>query len=222
MHKLKLPGEGDDAFRRRAEKAAAYARVLIDAALANHDIRELIADPQFPTWTKEGELRSPTVRLDFEQAICIAGIGEGIAATRSKHWGSGPNILPLEPDDPVDPIFILYMFKPNSVYNRRYEQRMKLKKLLGKRFRPLVTKAKQYAQRIFLDVLTAQEAYAIRKLLHVEPVQFWRLSKGKVFMDLPDKPGVINLSELNVIPDKPEQLPLPFERPRTREEIAVE
>lgn len=43
---LRLPGEGDDAFRKRAENAARYARVLIDSALATRAIRALIDDRQ--------------------------------------------------------------------------------------------------------------------------------------------------------------------------------
>jgi len=219
MRSLRLPGEGDEAFRARAKRAAEYARILTDAALANRDIQDLIACDEFPMYTEQRERQSPTVRVEFEEAIAIGGIGECIAATKSKSWGAGPYIRPLEPEDPVLPIRITYVFRENSVYNRRYEQRMKLKKLLGKRYRSLVTKAKQYTQSNFLDVLTAQEAYAIRKLLKMEPVLFWRLSKGKCFADLPESPGSLDPAELNAIPDKPEQLRLPFERPRTREEV---
>lgn len=216
MRSLRLPGEGDDAFRARAKRAAEYARVLIDAALANRDIQDLIVCDDFPMYTEQRERQSPTVRVEFEEAIAIGGIGECIAATKSKSWGAGPYIRPLEPEDPVLPIRITYVFRENSVYNRRYHQRMQLKKLLGKRFRPLVEKAKGYPQNVFLYVLTSQEAYAIRKLLGVEPTQFWRLAKGKFFMDLPEKPAVLDPSELEAIPDKPEQLPLPFLNPKRR------
>lgn len=67
---LRLPGESDDAFRARAERAARYARILVDAALANHDIRQLIADPECLE-TEEHERRNPTVRIDYDEAFAI-------------------------------------------------------------------------------------------------------------------------------------------------------
>jgi len=207
---LRLPSEGDDAFRRRAERAAQYARILVDAALANHEIRSLIADSAFPVWTEEGERRNPTVRIDFEEAVCIAGIGEGLAATKNKHWGDGPYIQPLEPDDPVDPMFITYVFKENSLYNRRFEQRRELKRLLGQSHRPLVTSAKRSTKQTFIDALTSQQAYIIRHVLGVAPTTFWSLCHGKLFSDLPEKPGVIDTAILHALPKKPRQLDLPF------------
>ncbi len=87
----------------RAERAARVARLLVDAALANFDIQEQIADPR-QLQTEESERRSPTVRIDYDETFAVCGIGEGLAATKSKHWGSGPRILPLRPDDPVDPV----------------------------------------------------------------------------------------------------------------------
>lgn len=68
---LRLPNESDDAFAARARRAAEYARVLVDAALANHDIQWLIASPEFPLYTEEGERRCPTVRIEYEQAMAI-------------------------------------------------------------------------------------------------------------------------------------------------------
>jgi hypothetical protein len=114
---MRLPSESDDAFRARAERTAKYAKLLVDSALANHCIRSFIASPNLP-YTEEGERRSPTVRVEYDEAFAIGGIGECLQATRNKHWGAGPNVHPLRPDDPVDPVRILYVFKPNSVYNR--------------------------------------------------------------------------------------------------------
>jgi hypothetical protein len=216
---LRLPGEGDDAFRRRAEQAAKFAKVLVDAALANHDIRSLIADPALPVWTEEGERRNPTVRIDFEEAVCIAGIGEGLAATKHKHWGDGPYIQPLEPEDPVDPMFVTYVFKENSLYNRRFEQRRKLKRLLGKTYRPLVTAAKGSTKRAFIDALTSQQAYVIRNLLDVAPTIFWRLCHGTEFLALPEKPDPIDTAILNALPEKRRQLKLPFTGPQSRPDV---
>ncbi len=110
MRDLRLPNESDEDFIARAERAAQVARRLVDGALTNHDIRDFIADPEL-FHTEESERRNPTVRIDYDEAFAVCGIGEGLQATKSKHWGSGPRILPLRPDDPVDPVRILYIFK---------------------------------------------------------------------------------------------------------------
>lgn len=215
---LRLPGEGDDAFRKRAKRAARYARVLIDSALSNRAIRALIDDPAFPLWTEEGEKRNPTVRIDFEQAICIAGIGEELAATKNKHWGDGPYIQPLQADDPVDPMFVTYVFKENSVYNRRYEQRQKLKALLGKTHRPLVTSARRSTKQAFINASTSKQAYVIRTAIGVSLSAFWRLCHGE-FMALPDKPVKIDAAILETVPEKPHQLQLSFTWSPSREDV---
>ena len=183
---LRLPEEGDEAFRKRAERTAKYAKILVDAALANHCIQSFIDDPHLPC-TEEGERRSPTVRVEYDEAFAIGGIGECLQATRNKHWGDGPYIHPLCPNDPVDPVHILYIFKPNSLYNRRFEQRRRMKELLGRRYRPLVQQAKyhRHTKKMFLDSLTDDQANAIRRVFHVEPGDFWRAARGKLFLDLP-------------------------------------
>ena len=173
MRNLRLPSEGDESFRARAERAAQYAKLLTDAALANHDIQNLIADAKLPLYTEEAERRSPTVRVEYEQAIAIGGVGECLAATKSKSWGTGPSIRPLEVDDPVLPVRITYLFRENSIYNRRFLQRRKLKELLGKKYCPLVESARRFSKAIFLEHLTAEEAFVIRKMLRMEPTAFW-------------------------------------------------
>ena len=185
---LRFDGESDDAFAARASRTAEYAKLLISAALANHCIRTFINDPTLP-YTEESERNNPTVRIDYDQAFAIAGIGDGIYATRNKCWGEGPRILPLEPDDPVDPCRVLYVFKDNSLYNRRYEQRRRLKELLGRRHRPLVERAKYRGctKTIFLEQLTAEQTAAIRCILGIEPSVFWRACRGKIFLNLPPR-----------------------------------
>ncbi len=186
MHSLRLSGETDDEFRQRAERAARVAHVLIAGCLANRRVQELLADGSLT----ERECRSnPTVRVEFEQAIAIGGIGETLAATRSKHWGAGPWITPLEPEDDFYTDRITYLFRENSLYNRRFEQRKRLKELLGKRFRSLVGEAQNRytTKQIFLRNLTDTQAKAIRDVLGVEPGEFWRACKGKTFLDLPTR-----------------------------------
>ena len=182
---LRLTGENDEAFRKRAERAARIARALIEGCLANKCMQEYMADPDLPEYTEERNRRSPTVRIEYEQAIAIGGIGETLQSTESKHWGEGPSIMPLEPDDWFYAERITYVYRENSLYNRRFEQRMRLKELLGKRWRPLVGEAKYHTKKIFLANLSTDQGRAIRRILEVEPGRFWRACKGKDFLDLP-------------------------------------
>ena len=186
MRCLRLPGETDQEFRSRAERTVIIAKHLIDAALANYCIQHFIADAALP-YSIESVRRNPTVRVDYQEAFAISGIGEGLCATKSKHWGEGPNILPLEPTDPVDRMFILYVFKEGSLYNRRFKQRRRMKELLGREYRKLVERAKykRFTRGTFMRLMTADEETAIRDRLHVEPALFRRLARGQIFLDLP-------------------------------------
>lgn len=115
------------------ERAARTARVLIDAALANHDIQAYLRDLTPPRlWTVEGVGRNPTCRVEWEHVTVIAGIGEALAAAKHKNWGRFLGVSPLRPDDPVHWSRILYVYKPTSPYNRRVEQRHALKRLLDR------------------------------------------------------------------------------------------
>jgi len=190
---LRFDGETDDAFRQRAQRTAVIAKRLVDACLANECMQDHLADPDLPI-TEADIRRDPVVRIEYEQAIAIGEIGCTLAATRSKHWGDGPQILPLEPDDEFSPMRITYVYRECSLYNRRYLQRMRMKQLLGKRFRKLVGEAKYHTKRIFLQHLTEREARAIRNCLDCESGEFWRAASGKCFMDLPPPETQLELS----------------------------
>ena len=183
---LRFPGESDEAFQARADRIGRIARILVDASLANRCVQDFMADPAFP-YTIESVRRSPTVRVEFGQAIAIGDLGSCLSATKSKHWGDGPCVLPLEPDDPVDPFRILYVYRENSVYNRRFRQRQRLKELLGKRYRPLVERAKSRTKTLFLEHLTRDEADAIRRILDLDPATFWQTARGRRFVALPPR-----------------------------------
>ena len=101
-------------------------------------------------------------------------------------------------------------------------QRQKLKKLLGKRYRPLVTMAKGFTQAIFLEQLTTQQAYVIRQLLQMEPTEFWRACKGRTLIELPEKAGNLDKRVMVSIEKKPKQLLLELERPRTHADFDEE
>lgn len=180
---MRLPNESDEAFQARAMRIAALGQVLVSACLRNHRVQELISCNEL----SERTLRScPIVRVEFEQAIAIGGIGETLDATKTKHWGAGPWIMPLQPDDEFYSGFITYLYRPNSLYNRRFEQRKRMKELLGPH-RKLVGEAKQSRKSQFLKLLCSDQTNAIRRCLKVEPDQFWRAAQGKLFLDLPKR-----------------------------------
>ncbi len=186
-HALRLPGEGEEAFRERAERAAGIAKVLIEACLRNACMRRYIADPELPLITEESVRRSPTVRVEYEQAVAIGGVGEALDATKSKHWGDGPWVMPLLPDDEFFPDRITYLYRANSLYNRRFEQRKRLKELLGRRWRKLVGEAQWHPKGVFLDRLKDEQTQAIRRILAIDPGRFWRGCRGREFLALPKR-----------------------------------
>jgi hypothetical protein len=187
VHTLRFDGESDNEFRIRAVRARRIARVLIERCLANHCVQEFIADPAMPEWTADNVRTSPTVRVEYEQAIAIGDLGSCLSATKSKHWGAGPWVMPLEPDDEFFPYRVTYIYRPDSLYNRRFEQRQRLKELLGRRWHPLVATAKRETKTLFLKGLTKGEAEAIRRALSLSPEQFWRAASGREFLDLPPR-----------------------------------
>lgn len=185
-----MDGESEDAFRARAERAGRIARVLVEACLRNKRVQEMIADPTLP-YTEGSLRRHPIVRIEFEQAFAVGGIGECLDATKNKHWGDGPFVMPLQQDDPVAPDRILYVYKENSLYNRRFLQRRRLKELLGKEHRRLVGKAMAMRKGDFLGEVTAAEDRAVRQRLNLSVGDLWRAVRGKIFVTLP--PRIIQL-----------------------------
>ena len=104
-------------------------------------------------------MKSPTVRVEYEQAFAIGSIGECLQATAKKSWGAGPWIMPLEVDDWFFAQRISYYFRENSLYNRRFNQRRRMKKLL-RAHRRLVGDAKWATKELFLKGLTEEQAEA--------------------------------------------------------------
>lgn len=142
-----------------------------------------LADPS-TLHTVESILRSPTVRVEYEQAVAIGGIGECLSATKNKNWGEGPRVMPLEPDDFFYPDRITFRFASSSLYNRRFHQRRRMKRLLGDH-RKLVGEAKSSTKELFLRDLTSEQIKAINRAFHVGPGEFWRAAKGKAWLNLP-------------------------------------
>ena len=161
--------------------------MLVDACLSNTCVQEYAADSELPLLTIKDFQKHPIVRIEYEQAIAIGGLGETLRATKSKHWGEGPYVTPLQPDDWFYPDRITYIYRENSLFKKRFEQRKRLKELLGKQHRPLAETAKRSTKKIFLEYLTDEQAKAINRILNVEPGIFWRASKGKCFLELPPR-----------------------------------
>lgn len=184
MRTLRFVGETDDEFRERAKRAHTVARILVHACLNNDQVKDLLADGVY----RMDELRrSPIIRLDYAQAFAIGSLGETMDATRNKSWGDGPYVLPLEPDDVFFPDRITFVYKENSLYNRRFEQRRRLKELLGKN-RSLVELAKHRftTKSRFLTELSDVQRQAIARL-GIDAGDFWRACKGKMFLELPPR-----------------------------------
>lgn len=167
---------------------------LATAALANLDIQSFLADPKLGRiWTEETISRTPTCRNEWKHVTVIATTGEARSAAKHKNWDLFLGISPLAPDDPVHPYRILYVYKATSPYNRRVEQRKALKRILGKKHRPLVTRASRSAKRDFLRTLTTPDARVIRLRLGLDPGRFWRAARGREFLQLPAPPRQLTL-----------------------------
>jgi hypothetical protein len=167
---------------------------LVVAALANLDIRSYLADAELSrVWTEAGIRNFPTCRNEWEHVTVISAPGEAKAAARHKFWGQFLGVFPLAPEDPVHPYRILYVYKACSPYSRRVERRRALKRILGKRHRPLVTRACRSTKRDFLRTLTRDDARAIGLRLRLDPGRFWRVAKGKEYIVLPTPPRQLTL-----------------------------
>src|SRR5262245_19038388 len=69
---------------------------------------------------------------------------------QAQNLGRFLGIEPLRPDAPVHPTRILFVYKATSPYNRRVEQARALKRLPGRQYRSLVTKASRSTKKDFL------------------------------------------------------------------------
>jgi len=179
-------------------------QMFAEAALANLNIRDFLADPKLGrVWTEESIRRCPTCRNEWEYVVVIATTGEAHSAAKHKRWGRFLSVMPLAHDDPVHPYRILYCYKSASPYNRRVEQRRELKRILGKKHRPIVTRASRSTKRDFLRTITTDEVRAISLRLKLDPGRFWRVAGGKEFIELPKRPRQLTLFD-NPPDERPE------------------
>ncbi len=192
--------------REGAERLARFAKVLTSAALANKYVRLYLRDPhpKFTAWAEEKVRAAPPVRVEFEHAYVLGGLGESLAAAKGKcTFGKFLGVLPVEPWDPVGEMNVMYVFKGASPYNRRVEQRRWMKKRLeglGKGFRSLVTTATAASKREFVGwthgwcksfqggASAAAEAIRLAFGAGVDLGRFWRMARGSEMVELPKPP----------------------------------
>lgn len=191
---LRLPNESSREFYRRVDRVARYARTLIHACIRNRCVQLLIADSDLAAYTVDSFRESPVVRIDYDEAYAIATLAE-LSVTERKRWGDGPWIMPIAPDEYVDPYFVTYCYKPNSKHRQRYEQRQRLKELLGRQHRSLVRLAQRNTKTRFLAELDEAAAVAIGTRTRLDAGTFWRAAKGHAFPPLPLKPKQLTLFE---------------------------
>jgi hypothetical protein len=144
----------------------------------------MIADRSMPE-SEETIRANPPLRVEYEQAIAIGDLESCLSCTRSKNWGAGPWVMPLDRDDPVDPVRVLYVYRENSLQRRRFVQRQRMKQLLGRKYRKLVKLAMRNPKERFLELLTEEQATVIRRKFGVDVATFWRVVRGRVWLDLP-------------------------------------
>ncbi len=177
-------------------RVARIARALIEAALRNRSIREQLRDlSAWPLLTIAQVRANPPVKVEFEHAFVVAPLGDCLSAAKGKRsFGQLLSVLPVDPEDEVDRLRVLYYYKESSPYNRRVEQRKWLKKQLGKGARKLVCLAMRECKRDFLTEMDHEKRGfpggrdRIVQVLGMTPERFWRVARGKEMIEIPKQP----------------------------------
>ena len=108
--------------------------------------------------------------------MVFSTVQEARSLVRSKtRWGRFLRVAPLQPDDEIDPTRIVYQHKPSSLCRQRYENRMTLKRVLGKEGRGLVSQAMRLTKGVFVLRVTQEETALLWERLGVSAGGFWRL-----------------------------------------------
>jgi hypothetical protein len=168
----------------------------VAACLANEHISRHLADRR-TGWSRPSLEASPIVRVEFEQALVLGRLGESLCAARHKAWGVLLGARPLEARDPVHPSRIVYAFKAAAPYQRRFEQRLRLRPMLGKEYAPLVPRAMGSGKAEFLASLSEDEAARVRARTGLEPGRFWHAAKGRELIRWPESPRQLTLFDVD-------------------------
>jgi hypothetical protein len=137
------------------------------------------------------------VRVEFEHTFVLGRLGESLCAAGHKAWGDFLGIRPLEARAPVHPSRIVYAFKAAAPYQRRFEQRRRLRRMLGKGYAPLAPRAMGTGKAEFLASLSEDEAARVRARTGLEPGGFWRAVKGREFIRWPESPRQLTLFDVD-------------------------
>lgn len=164
-------------------RAVVFARACYLAARANKYVAAYL-ELKATGWSEREVFTNPPIRLVFEEASAIGGLGECIDATKFKSWGNVVGIEPVPVDLEVLPENVGYLYHETSRYNRRFNQRRRMKKLLRKDGK-LVKDAMGETKKRFLEKLTEQEQAVISRRFGIGPDVFWRAVNGKEWLDLP-------------------------------------
>jgi hypothetical protein len=168
----------------------------VEACLANEAVASYLANG-LTAWSDATLRGNPIIRVEFGHAFVLGRLGESLSAARSKAWGEFLSIQPLDPRDPVDPMRVVYAFKETAPYQRRFEQRGRLRRLLGKQYSPLVLRALRSTKGEFTRGLTEDETARIRARTGLRPGRFWRAAKGKEFINWPQPPRQLTLFDVD-------------------------
>src|SRR3954447_7955224 len=143
----------------------------VEACLANEAVSWYLANG-LTGWSEVSLKTSPIVRVEFDHAFVLGRLGESLSAARSKAWGEFRSIQPLDPRDPIDPMRVVYAFKETAPYQRRFEQRGRLRRMLGKHYAPLVLRALRSTKGEFTRGLTEDESARVRARTGLGPGRF--------------------------------------------------
>ena len=155
-------------------------------------------------WTRESLKRGCPVRVELEHVMVFGTVQEARSLVRAKtRWGRFLRVAPLQPDDEIDPTRIVYQHKPSSLCRQRYENRMTLKRVLGKEGRGLVSQAMRLTKGVFVLRVTQEETALLWERLGVSAGGFWRLCRrgtGWVQTEFPlsDRSDRLPLTELDL------------------------
>lgn len=151
------------------------ANRFVEAAEANEDIQLFRTHPVWARWwSPEVIADNPPVRVEFEHVIVLGTVSAALNLAKHKSgWGELVKIRPLLPDDPLDPVCVVHLYKETNLAHQNYERRQHLKHQLGTA-KKLVTRARKLSKARFLKSLTDKERSAIRSKLGIAEEDFWQ------------------------------------------------
>jgi hypothetical protein len=89
------------------------------------------------------------------------------------------------------------VFKDSAAYQKRFVQRGRLRRMLGKDYATLVTRAMGASKAEFLAGLSEHEAARVRARTGLESGRFWRVVKGREFIAWPESPRQLTLFDVD-------------------------